>query len=52
MKPFFEVSRPESVRPGDPDYALVRGRRRQPAEAFPFRAIKARLARLKKAKAG
>ena len=49
MKPFFEVSRPKPVRPGDPDYALVRGRRRQPAEALPFRAIKARLARTKKA---
>jgi hypothetical protein len=51
MRAFFDASRPEPVRPGDPDYALVRGRRRQPAEAFPFRAIKARLARTKKAKA-
>jgi len=52
LKAFFEVSRPEPVRPGDPDYALVRARRRQPTEAFPIREIEARLARLKKAQAG
>lgn len=51
MKLFFKVSRPETVRRGDPDYALTRGRRRQPAEALPFRAIEARLIRIKKAKA-
>ncbi len=51
-KAFFEVSAPERVRPGDPDYGLVRGRRRQPAQAFPIREIETRLARLKKAKAG
>ena len=50
MKTIFKVSRPERIRRGDPDYALARGRRWQPAEALPFRAIKARLARLKKAK--
>lgn len=52
LKAFFEVSRPEPVRPGDPDYALIRARRRQPAEAFPIREIEARLARLKRAGAG
>lgn len=52
LKAFFEVSAPEPVRPGDPDYALVRARRRQPARAFPIREIEARLARLKKARAG
>ncbi len=52
LKAFFEVSVPERVREGDPDYTLVRGRRRQPAQAFPVREIEARLARLKKAKAG
>ena len=52
LNAFFEVSRPEPVGPGDPDYALVRARRRQPAHAFPIREIEARLARLKKAQAG
>lgn len=52
LKAFFQVSRPEPVRRGDPDYALIRARRRQPAEAFPLREIEARLARLKKARAG
>jgi hypothetical protein len=52
LKAFFEVSAPERVREGEPDYTLVRGRRRQPAQAFPVREIEARLARLKKAKAG
>ena len=52
LKAFFEVSAPERIREGDPDYTLVRGRRRQPAQAFPVREIEARLARLKKAKAG
>ncbi len=52
LKTFFEASRTEPVRPGDPDYRLVRARRRQPTEAFPIREIEARLARLKRAKAG
>ncbi|MBI3626296.1 MAG: hypothetical protein HY215_09140 [Candidatus Rokubacteria bacterium] len=52
LKAFFEVSQPQPVRPGDPDYALVRSRRRQPAEALPIRQIEARLARLKRARAG
>lgn len=52
LKAFFEVSGIEPVRPGDPDYALIRARRRQPAEAFPVREIEARLARLKRARAG
>jgi hypothetical protein len=51
MKLFFEVSRTERVRRSEPDYALAVRRRRQPAEALPFRAIKARLARIKKFKA-
>ncbi len=49
---FFEASRPEPVRPGDPDYRLVRARRRQRADPFPLREIEARLARLKKAQTG
>ena len=52
LKTFFEASRAEPVRPGDADYRLVRARRRQPTEAFPIREIEARLARLKRAKAG
>ncbi len=52
LKAFFEVSQPQPVRPGDPDYALVRSRRRQPVEALPIRQIEARLARLKRARAG
>lgn len=47
LKASFAVSRPETVRPGDPDYELVRRRRRQPTHAVPVREIKARLARLK-----
>lgn len=52
LKAFFEASRTEPVRPGDRDYALVRARRRQPVDAFPIREIEARLARLKRARAG
>lgn len=52
LKAFFETSRVEPIRPGDPDYALVRARRRQPVEAFPIREIEARLARLKRARTG
>ena len=52
LKTFFEASRAEPVRRGDPDYRLVRARRRQPAEPFPIREIEARLAQLKRAKAG
>jgi hypothetical protein len=52
LEAFFEVSRPEPVRPGDPDHALVRARRRQPVEPFPIREVEARLAQLKKARAG
>jgi len=47
LKASFAVSRPETVRPSDPDYELVRSRRRQPTHAVPIREIKARLARLK-----
>ena len=47
LKASIAVSRPEPVRPGDPDYELVRRRRRQPTHAVPVREIKARLARLK-----
>ena len=43
-------SRAEPVRPGDPDYALVRARRHQPADAFPIGEIEARLARFKRAR--
>lgn len=52
LKAFFEVSGAEPVRPGDPDYKLVRARRRERAEPFPIREIEARLARLKRARAG
>ena len=52
LRAFFEVPRAEQVRPGDPDYVLVRARRRQPVDAFPIREIEARLARLKRARAG
>jgi len=48
---FFEASHVEPVLPGDPDYSLVRGRRRDPAEALPIREIEFRLARLKRARA-
>lgn len=51
LKAFFETSRTERLRPGDPDYALVRARRRQPTDALPIRQIEARLARLKGARA-
>ena len=47
LKASIAISRPEAVRPGDPDYELVRRRRRQPTHAVPAREIKARLARLK-----
>ena len=47
LKASLAASRPEAVRPGDPDYQLVRRRRRQPTHAVPVREIKARLARLK-----
>ena len=46
------MSVPEPVRPGDPDYALIRARRREPAEAFPSRKIEARLTRIKKTRGG
>ena len=52
LKAFFDVSVAEPVRPGDRDYALAHARRRQPTEAFPIREIEARLARLKRARAG
>src|SRR6266508_4118118 len=48
LEAFFEASSAEPVRRGDPDYALVRARRRQPPEALPIREIEARLARLKR----
>ena len=48
LEAFFEASSAEPIRRGDPDYALVRARRRQPAEALPIREIEARLARLKR----
>ena len=38
--------------PGDPDFAPVRSRRREPIDALPIREIEARLARSKKARAG
>ncbi len=52
LRTFFETTRPERVRPNDPDYAVVRARRRQPVDPFPIREIERRLARLKKARAG
>jgi hypothetical protein len=52
LKAFFEVSPPERVRSSDPDYRVVRARRREPVEALPAREIETRLARLKKARAG
>jgi hypothetical protein len=52
LKTFFEASRPEPVRPGDPDHALVRARRREPVDPLPIRAIEARLARLKRVRSG
>ncbi len=52
LRAFFKASRTEPIRPGDPDYALVRARRRQPTEALPIRQIQARLARLKGTRAG
>lgn len=52
LEAFFEASRIEPVRPGDPDYPLIRARRRQPAEALPIREIEARLARIKRTRAG
>jgi len=47
LKASIAVSRPEPVRPSDPDHELVRRRRRQPTHAVPAREIKARLARHK-----
>ena len=47
----LRVSAPERVRPGDPDYVLIRARRRQPADAFLIREIKTSRARLKKTRA-
>ena len=44
LKTFFEASGPEPVRRGDPDYPLVRSRRRDPIEALPIREIETRLA--------
>jgi len=52
LKIFFEASPAEPVRPGDPDYRLVRARRSEPLEPLPNREIEARLARLKRARAG
>lgn len=52
LKTFFEASRAEPVRSEDPDYRLVLARRRQPLEPFPIREIEARLARLKRTRAG
>ena len=52
LETFFEASSAEPIRRGDPDYALVRARRRQSAEALPIREIEARLARLKRLRAG
>jgi hypothetical protein len=40
---FFEASKVEPVLPGDPDYSLVRRRRRDPVEALPIREIEFRL---------
>jgi hypothetical protein len=51
LRTFFEASGPEPVRPGDPDYALARSRRRDRAESMPIREIEARLARLKRVQA-
>lgn len=48
LKILFEASCAEPVRPGDPDYRLVRARRKLPAEPLPIREIEARLARLKR----
>ncbi len=48
LRVFFEASRAEPVRAGDPDYALVRARRHQPVDPFPIREIETRLARLKR----
>jgi hypothetical protein len=52
LRTFFEASGAEPVRRRDPDYTLVRSRRRDPIEPLPIREIEARLARLKKARAG
>ena len=49
---YFDTPRIEPVSPGDPDYALVRARRRQPAVALPVRQIETRLARLKRTRRG
>ena len=52
LKTFFEASPAERVGPGEPDYALVRARHREPVEPLPIREIEARLTRLKKARTG
>jgi hypothetical protein len=52
LRTFFEVSRVERVRSGDPDHTVVRRRRREPTEPLPLRGIGARLARLKKTRRG
>jgi hypothetical protein len=44
LRAYFDVSRAEPVRRGDPDYTLVRTRRRQPAGPLPIREIETRLA--------
>jgi hypothetical protein len=48
LEAVFEAPRAGPVRRGDPDYVLVRARRRQSAETLPIREIEARLARLKR----
>ena len=52
LKAFFEASQAEPVRRGDPDNALVRSRRCQPAEALPIGETESRLARFKSLCAG
>lgn len=52
LKIFFEAVPAEPVCPGDPDYRLVRARQREPLEAFPIREVEARLAQLKRVRAG
>lgn len=51
LRTFFEASHIEPVLPGDPDYALVRGRQPDAVEALPIREIESRLARLKRVRA-
>ena len=52
LKTFFEASHAEPVRPGDPDYRLVRTRQKEPSVPIPIKEIEVRLARLKRAKTG